>query len=82
MSGQRLHSPPNLLYLADTQLGLIEQYKMFVKVGIIVQDIAAGLEMRVPAGPSRLLHIIFQRIGDVIMNHQADILLVHAHSEC
>ena len=54
---------------------------MLVKVGIAVQHEAPGFEMRVAAGSACLLHVVLERIGDVVVYHQPHILLVDAHSE-
>ena len=54
---------------------------MFVQVGIAVQHETPGLKMRVSAGTSCLLHIVLQRIGNVIMYHQSHIALIHPHAK-
>ena len=54
---------------------------MFVEVVVAVEYEAAGVQMRVSSGTSCLLHIILQRVGDVVMHYQAHIALVHSHAE-
>ena len=76
-----LYSLPHLLYLTDTEFRLVEQYEMLVKVGIAIEHKAACLHMRVTTGASGLLHIILQRIGNVVMYHQSHIFFVNTHTK-
>ena len=76
-----LHSLPYLLDLADAQLRLVQQDEMLVQVVVAVEDVAAGMQMGVAAGASRLLYVVLQRIGDIVMDHQPHVALVHAHAE-
>ena len=55
---------------------------MLVKVIIIIKHITARIELWVAAGTTCFLHVIFQRVGYVIMYHQSHILLVHSHTKC
>ena len=54
---------------------------MLVQVVVAVEDVAAGMQMGVAAGASRLLYVVLQRIGDIVMDHQPHVALVHAHAE-
>ena len=77
-----LHGLPHLLYLADAQLCLVEQNEMFVKVVVGVEHKAAGRQRRVASGASGFLHIVLERVGNVVVDHQPHIALVYAHAEC
>ena len=77
-----LYGLPYLLYLADAQLCLVEQNEMFVKVVVGVEHKAAGRQRGVAPGASGFLHIVLKRVGNVVVDHQPHIALVHAHAEC
>ena len=81
LARELLHSLPYLLNLADTQLRLVQQDEMLVQVVVAVENVAAGMQMGVAAGASRLLDVVLQRIGDVVMDHQPHVALVHTHAE-
>ena len=81
LARELLHSLPYLLNLADTQLRLVQQDEVLVQIAVAVEDVAAGMQMGVAAGASRLLYVVLQRIGDVVMNHQPHVALVHTHAE-
>ena len=54
---------------------------MLVEVVVAVKHVALGPERRItPSAPS-LLHIVLERIGDVVVNDEAYVLLVHAHAK-
>ena len=76
-----LHRLPHLLDFTDTQLRLIQQNKMLIQVIVTVKHVTACVKMRVTPGPAGFLHIVLQRIGNIVMHHQSHILLVHSHSE-
>ena len=79
--GHLLDSFPYLLYFADTKFCLVEEYEMLVQVGIAIQHEASCLKMRITSGTSCLLHIVLQRIRNVIMHHQSHIALIHTHTK-
>ena len=79
--GEVFNGFPNLLYLTDAQFGLVEEDEMFVEVVVAVEYEAAGVQMRVSSGTSCLLHIVLQRVGDVVMHYQAHIALIYSHAE-
>ena len=54
---------------------------MFIQIVVVIQDIARSLDVRITPCTPRLLHIVLQRIGNLIMHHQAHILLIHAHTK-
>ena len=81
VSSHIFHSLPYLLYLAYAQLGLVQQYKVFVKVVIGVQNKASGIQMWVSTRTPCLLHIVLQRIRNVIVHHQANVAFVHSHTK-
>ena len=60
--GKVFHSLPNLLYLADAQFCLVQQYEMLVKVVVTVKHIAACVEAGVTTGTPGFLHIVLQRV--------------------
>ena len=77
----RLDGFPYLLNLADTELGLVQQDKVLIEVAIGIEHIAFCLHIRItPSAPS-FLHIVFQRVTDIIVNHQTYVFLVNPHSE-
>ena len=76
-----LHGLPYLLDLTDAQLRLVQQDEVLVQIAVAVEDVAAGMQMGVAAGAPRLLYVVLQRIGDVVMNHQPHVALVHTHAE-
>ena len=47
----------------------------------MVQHIAFCLQGLIPACSPRFLHIVFQRVGNVIVDHQFHIGLVHSHAK-
>ena len=55
---------------------------MLVQVVVIVKHITTCAEARVTTCPACFLNVVFQRIGNVIMYHKADIFLVYSHTEC
>ena len=81
LSGHILHGLPHLLYLADAQLCLVEQNEMLVEIVVVIEHKAFGLKMRIAPCTSCLLHIVFERVGYIVMHHQSDIALVYAHSK-
>ena len=72
---------PNLLDFADAQFGLIEKNEVLVQIAIIVKHEAFGLHFGVAPGTTRLLHIVLQRVTDVIVNDQSNIFLVNTHAK-
>ena len=76
-----LYRLPHLLDFTDTQLRLIQQNKMLIQVIVTVKHVTACVKMRVTSGPAGFLHIVLQRIGNIVMHHQSHILLVYSHSE-
>ena len=54
---------------------------MLVQVIVIVENITVRLQGGIPPSPSGFLHIILQGAGDIIMDHQPDILLIHPHAK-
>ena len=76
-----LYGLPHLLYLAKAELGLVEKYEMLVKVVVGVQHKALGCETGVAACASRLLHIVLQRVGYVVVDHKPHVALVDPHAE-
>ena len=81
LPGHALHSRPNLLNLADAELRLIEQDKMLVEVRVAVKHITLGFEAGVTPCPARLLHVILQRSGDIVMHDEPHVALVDSHAE-
>ena len=79
LPGHRLHRLPYFADLVDIDLRLVQQDKMLPKVIFIEQHIAIGPDPLVPSGPPRLLHVILQRVGDVIVDHHSHIVLVDTH---
>ena len=80
--GQILDGFPYLLDLAHAQFGLIQEDEMLVQILVIEQDIALRLEGLIPSGTAGFLDIVFQRVGDIKVDHKAHVLFVHAHTEC
>ena len=76
-----LYRLPYLLYLADTQLGLVKEEEMFVEVGVIVKHKASCIEFWVTSCASSFLHVVLKGVGDVIVNHKSHIFLVNTHSK-
>ena len=56
------------------------QLKLPTDILRVVQQNTAG-RFQVPPGPSGLLNVIFQGTGDIIVQHEPDILLVDAHAK-
>ena len=81
LARELLHGLPYLLDLADTQLRLVQQDEVFVQVVVTIEDVAAGMQMGVTASSSRLLYVVLQRIGDIVMDHQSHVAFVHTHAE-
>ena len=54
---------------------------MLVQITFIEKNIAVCIQIRITPCSACFLHIVFQRIGNVIVNHQTDILFVHAHAK-
>ena len=79
--GEESHSPPYLIDLTDTQLGLVEENKMLVEVPVAIEHKAFSLQLRVAAGTACLLHIVFERVGNVVMHYKPHVFLVDAHPE-
>ena len=66
--------------LLDGILHLIDEIVLLGFVGVVVeQDALAG--QAVPPGPAGFLIVAFQRLGQAVVNHQADVRLVDAHTE-
>ena len=76
-----LDSAPVLVYLTQGELRLIQKYEVFVKVVVIVKDVAFRLRVDITSRPSRFLNIILQRIRNLVVDNQTDIALVHSHPE-
>ena len=55
---------------------------MFVQIVVAEQDVALGVEFRVTPGTSGLLHVILQRVGNVVVNHHTHVLFIYSHAEC
>ena len=81
LAGEGLDGAPDLLDFAQAQLGLVEQDEVLVQVLVAVEHVALGGGLRVAAGTAGLLDVVFERVGDVVVHHQAHVLLVHAHAE-
>ena len=54
---------------------------MLVQIVVAEQNVALGVELRVTSGASGLLHVILQRVGNVIVDHHAHILFIYSHAE-
>ena len=54
---------------------------MLVQIPIAEQNIAIRRKLGVPPRPSRFLDVIFQGIGDIIVDHQPNILFIHPHAK-
>ena len=54
---------------------------MAVQVVVIVKDVAVSIGIYISSRPACFLYIVFQGIRYFIVDHEADIALVHAHSE-
>ena len=54
---------------------------MLVKVAVIIEDVAFGFAFWVASGTSCFLNVIFQRVGNVIVNHHAHVFLVDTHAK-
>ena len=76
-----LDSAPDLVYLAQSEFSLVQKYEVFVKVIVIVKDVAFRLRVDITSRPSRFLNIILQRIRNLVVDNQTDIALVHSHPE-
>ena len=79
--GKILNGFPYLLYLADAQLGLVEQNEVLVQVLVAIEYIAFGIEVWVSSCTSCLLYIVLQRVGDVVVDNQPNIALIYSHAE-
>ena len=49
---------------------------------LIVKEHVAACKFTISAGSANLLHIIFNRLGHIVVNHRLYIGLVYAHAEC
>ena len=79
--GKNFDGIPYLLYLADAQLGLVEQDEVLVQVLIAIEYIAFGIEVWISSCTSCLLYIVLQRVGDVVVDNQPHIALIYSHTE-
>ena len=52
---------------------------MLIQIVVVEQDVALRRNGRVPAGAARLLDVVFQRVGDIVVDHQPHVLFIHAH---
>ena len=76
-----LDSTPDLVYLAQSEFSLVKEDEVFVKVVVIIKDVAFRLRVDITPRPSRFLNIILQRIRNLVVDNQTDIALVHSHPE-
>ena len=81
LSCHLLDSLPYLVYFTETQFGLIDKNKMFIQVGIVIKYETSGLEIRISTSSTGLLHIVLQRIGNIIMHYQSHITFIHTHAK-
>ena len=79
--GKILNGFPYLLYLADAQLGLVEQDEVLIQVLVAIEYIAFGIEVWISSCTSSLLYIVLQRVGDVVMDNKTHIALIYSHTE-
>ncbi len=80
--GDILNCFPDLLYLLDGQLCLIQEDKVFIKVLFVIEDKAISNYVFITTCPACFLDIVFERIGYLIVHHHANILFIYPHSEC
>ena len=57
-----------LVDIADAEFGPGQEAEMLVQIAVMIEHIAIRPHGRVPARPTCLLHIIFQRVGNVVMD--------------
>ena len=76
-----LDRTPDLVYLAQSELCLVQEDEVFVKVIVIIKDVTLRLRVDITPRPSRFLNIILQRIRNLVVDNQTDIALVHSHPE-
>ena len=54
---------------------------MFIQIIVIIQNKTFRKQARVAPCAPCFLHIVFKRIGDIIMNNQLDVFFVNTHAE-
>ena len=54
---------------------------MLIQIIVTIKHIATGTEVRVATGSPCLLHIILQRIRNIVVHHQTDIFLIDSHAK-
>ena len=77
-----LDSFPYLLNLTNAEFRLIEKHKVLIKVTVSIQYKAFCLHLWITSCTASLLHVVLQRVADIIVYNQSHIFLVNAHTEC
>ena len=72
---------PDLVYLLDGQLALIEHHEMSVQILVLEQHIAFRLQVLVAPRSARFLNIVLQRRRNIEMHDKPDVGFIHAHAE-
>ena len=54
---------------------------MLVQIVVIIQHVAFCLHTRVTSRTSCFLNVIFERIGDIVVDNELDVFLVNTHTE-